>query len=176
MIETERLNIRPVEKQDLAAIKAMRNDPTTWHWLTDTFPIQDQEVWFNKLQLDRNRLYLVVEEKIDQGGLAFAGILRSDEWDRTNRSVRIGVDIAPNAQRKGYGTEAFRAFIDYLFSQQNMHRIWFLVADDNAVAQGLYNKVGFKEEGRQRQALFRDGRYHDYIMMSLLEDEWKTQK
>jgi RimJ/RimL family protein N-acetyltransferase len=189
MIETERLNLRPLEKEDLDSIKEMRNDPQTWHWLTDVFPVQDQEAWFEKLQKNRNCLYLAVEKKLPvdtgfsplgipliQPKAELVGMIRSDEWDRTNRSVRIGIDIAPWCHRQGFGTEAFSAFIDYLFAQQNMHRIWFLVADGNAIAQGLYNKLGFKEEGRQRQALFRDGEYHDYISMSLLEEEWKALK
>jgi len=30
---------------------------------------------------------------------------------------------------------------------------------------------GFQHEGRQRQALFRDGEYHDVLLMSILADE-----
>ncbi|HAA82323.1 MAG TPA: N-acetyltransferase, partial [Thermotoga naphthophila] len=37
----------------------------------------------------------------------------------------------------------------------------------------VYEKIGFKVEGILRQELFREGRYHDVIVMGLLKSEWK---
>lgn len=184
MIETKRLKIVLLEEKHLEPLRKMRNDPTTNHWLTDITPISEeaQKEWFKKLQLDKLRMYLAIEVLKSPryisalGEWFFCGILRSDEWDRANKSVRIGIDIAKEHRGQGYGTEAFKAFIDYLFKQQGIHRIWFLVAEENKIAQKLYKKLGFKEEGRQREALFRDGKYHDYVMMSILEKEWKKTK
>ena len=185
MIETKRLKIIPLEEKHLENLRQMRNDPTTNHWLTDIMPISEeaQKEWFKKLQLDKSRTYLAIESNIKSTTIygytyssSFIGILRSDKWDRVNRSVRIGIDIAKEHRGQGYGTEAFGAFIDYLFKQQNMNRLWFLVAEENKIAQKLYKKLGFKEEGKQREALFRDGKYHDYLMFSLLEGEWSFGK
>jgi len=41
-------------------------------------------------------------------------------------------------------------------------------------AYDLYEKHGFKVEGRYREAIFRDGCYHDYIIMSFLEEEYRN--
>ncbi len=175
MLETQRLLILPLETKHLEPLRKMRNDFTTWHWLTSVTPIMPptQIDWFYNLAKDNLRLYLAIEEKKTED---FVGLLRSDEWDRINRSVRIGVDVAPGHRGKGYGTEAFLTFIDYLFEQQNFHRIWFLVSEANDQARKLYEKVGFKQEGKQREAIFRDGKYWDYISMSLLEAEWRKRK
>ena len=183
MIETKRLKIVLLEERHLEDLRKMRNDPTTSHWLTDITPISEeaQKEWFKKLQLDKSQMYLAIEYKPENKNInpklaefiapRFVGMLRSDEWDRINRSVRIGIDIVPKYRGKGFASEAFGAFIDYLFKQQGMNRIWFLVAEGNKVAKKLYDKFGFKVEGKQRQALYRDGKYHSYIMMSLLEKE-----
>ena len=56
-----------------------------------------------------------------------------------------------------------------------MHRLWLLVLETNQPARALYQKRGFREEGRLTQALFRDGAYRDYIQMYLLEDDWRAQ-
>ncbi len=172
MIDTDRLTIYPLQQSHLTWLRKMRNDPTTWYWLTDATPINEerQQQWFMRMSTDPTRLYLVIENKELSQPI---GILRSDEWDRVNRSIRIGIDIDIHYRRLGYGTEAFRAFIDYLFKHLNLHRIWLLTVDYNEAGQKLYKKLGFKEEGRQRQAIFRDGKYHEYISMSLLEDEWE---
>lgn len=184
MISTDRLFITPLEDRHLEPLRKMRNDFATWHWLTSISPIfqQEQRDWWYALQRDKSKMYLAIEVLDTAKGVSmlseyvFAGLLRSDEWDRTNRSVRIGVDIALGYRGKGYGTEAFLAFIDYLFKQQNMHRVWFLVSEGNKEARKLYEKVGFVEEGQQREALFRDGKYWNYIIMSMLEDEWTKRK
>jgi RimJ/RimL family protein N-acetyltransferase len=54
-----------------------------------------------------------------------------------------------------------------------MNRLWLLVLENNKVALSLYRKAGFVEEGRQRKAIFRDGRYLDYLMMSILRSEYE---
>lgn len=181
MIKTKRLTIIPLEEQYLESLRQLRNDPTTNHWLTHTFKINKsaQRKWFKKLQKDQTKQYLsiLMEKNIDILSMipewVFVGIIRSDEWDRLNGSVRVGCDIMEKYRGNGLGTEALSGFINYLFNERSMHRIWLLVARPNKIARKLYKKLGFKEEGRQKDALFRDGKYHDYISMSILEDQWK---
>jgi len=170
MLQTKRTSIIILEKKHLKELRKLRNLPSTWHWLTDINPINEiqQERWFEKLCLDNSKKYFAIEDRrIDK----FIGILRSDEWDRTNSSVRIGGDIIPEYRRKGYAFEVLTDFIMYLFTHQNINRVWLWVAEENAGAIGLYKKLGFLEEGRMREALYRDCRYIDYISMSILRKE-----
>jgi len=169
-IESERLTLRNIIHEDLEPLRQMRNDPTTRRWLTYNREIspEEQEDWFFRILKDPDKLYMKVEDR--EGNLV--GLIRSDEWDRDNRSVRIGLDIVPEHRGKGYGTEAFKTFTNYCFEEEKMHRVWLLVAEENNVAIKLYKTIGFKEEGRQKDALCRDGRWYDYISMSILEDNW----
>ncbi len=171
MIKTERLQIVPLEREDIEPLRLMRNDPTTRHWLTDTSIIskEAQEKWFEGLYHDYSRLYLAIKDYKNN----LVGVLRSDQWDRLNHSVRIGLDIHPDFRGKGMGTEAFEGFINYLFNEQGMHRIWLLVARNNEIAIKLYKRLGFLEEGSLRDSLLRDGDYIDYLSMSLLETHWR---
>src|SRR3990167_1124371 len=181
MIVTERLNIIPLERRHISQLRKTRLEFNTWHYLTDPHPINDlqQEKWFERMSNDLTKMYFAIELKdTTVGDMAvlidsFIGILRSDEYDRTNRSIRIGVDIDKNERNKGYGTEAMKAFMAYLFNHLNMHMIWLFVATPNKPAKKLYEKVGFKKKGVHRQALFRDGQWIDYELMSILEKEWK---
>jgi RimJ/RimL family protein N-acetyltransferase len=151
----------------------LRGDPRVWVNLGDITMVnlRAQQEWFQKLQGDAKRRYFIVcSDTID-----FIGIVRMDEIDWINRSVRVGGDILPEHHQQGYGTKMFALLKRYCFNYMNMHRIWLLVLESNTVAQKLYRKVGFVEEGRQRQAIYRDGRYQDYIMMSLLITEYDVQ-
>ena len=96
-----------------------------------------------------------------------------DEVDHINRSIRVGADVVPALRGKGFGKAIYSAIKKYCFDYLNMHRVWLAVLEANERAIGLYRKVGFKEEGRYREAVFRDGRYQDYILMSILEVEYR---
>ena len=98
------------------------------------------------------------------------------DLDYTNRSANLRVAIdQPAHQGQGYGTEALRLILDYGFGILQLHRIELNVYDFNERAAHVYEKVGFKVEGRQRDALFYDHKYHDAILMSMLEDEYRKK-
>jgi UDP-4-amino-4,6-dideoxy-N-acetyl-beta-L-altrosamine N-acetyltransferase len=169
MFEFAGVAIRPIEDTDLERMVRLRADPRIWMKLGDVAMVnlKAQQEWFQKLLADpRRRYFILCSEEID-----FLGVVRMDEVDWINRSVRVGGDILPEYHHQGYGTKMFELIKKYCFDYLNMHRVWLLVLETNEIAHNMYGKVGFVEEGRQRQAIFRDGRYHDYIMMSLLGSE-----
>lgn len=49
-----------------------------------------------------------------------------------------------------------------------MHRIYLTVLENNKNAYNLYKKIGFKEDGVLRDAIFKNGKYCNLIMMSIL--------
>ncbi len=165
------LMIRTVEESDLEPMRALRNDPSTWMMLTDTAFIdaESQRQWFQRVRLATDRRYYVICDETH----SFIGIVRTDEIDPTNRSIRIGADIVKELRGQGYGTRAYDLLKKYCFDFLNMHRVWLAVLDTNTVAIRLYEKQGFQIEGKYREAIFRDGTYHDYVLMSILEQEYR---
>ena len=81
------------------------------------------------------------------------------EWIRENRG-------------KGYGTEALGLLVEYGFQQLNFHSICLHVYSFNERAIRAYKKIGFKEAGRLRECYWADGRWHDRLIMDLLDHEW----
>ena len=74
---------------------------------------------------------------------------------------------------KGYGSEAIRVLQKFAFEELNLSRIELDVYDYNARAYKCYLKCGYKEEGRMRQKLFKNGRYRDVIRMAILKEEFE---
>jgi RimJ/RimL family protein N-acetyltransferase len=73
---------------------------------------------------------------------------------------------------KGIGTEAARLIIGYGFEQLNLHRVNSTVLAFNERSIRLHRKLGFREEGRQREALFKNGTFHDLVGYGILRAEW----
>jgi RimJ/RimL family protein N-acetyltransferase len=61
------------------------------------------------------------------------------------------------------------------FNNLNLHRIELGVFDFNPRAIHVYEKLGFKREGVLRDYLFSDGAYHDQILMSILDHEYREK-
>jgi RimJ/RimL family protein N-acetyltransferase len=74
---------------------------------------------------------------------------------------------------KGYGTEATRLIVSYGFSALHLNRIMLTVYAGNPGGIKAYKKAGFQQEGILRQAGYRNGTYHDSIVMSILRSEWE---
>lgn len=74
---------------------------------------------------------------------------------------------------KGFGSEVNQLVVNYGFNRLNLHNIYLGVNADNAGGLQSYKKVGFVEEGRQREFIYNAGKYYDCIMMSLLSHEFK---
>lgn len=89
-----------------------------------------------------------------------------------SRSTLLGVGMSAANVGKGYGTDSVRVMVGYGFRELNYNRIELRVFAYNTRAIASYKKVGFVEEGRLRQAVFHDGRYHDEVVMSILAADY----
>lgn len=173
MYSHDKIAMRPIEAGDLEDMRRLRNDQSTWQYLSDATLISNemQLRWFdnNSRSLD-DRYYAIV---LPEEGNRFIGIIRTDEIDYKNRSIRVGLDIVPEERGKRYGTLGFQMIFKYFFDYHSFHRLWLCVLEDNVVAIKLYKNSGFKEEGRYRQAIWRGGRWKDYLILSILEEEYR---
>ncbi|KAJ6780210.1 hypothetical protein PWT90_01937 [Aphanocladium album] len=96
-----------------------------------------------------------------------------DSTEFQHGNTELGIGIHKDFQGQGYGTEALNWVMDWAFNYANMHRLGLAVYEWNDAAFGLYKKVGFREEGRRREALYKTGRRWDVIIMSILAPEWR---
>lgn len=97
---------------------------------------------------------------------------RIDYVDRTAKfTILIGEKECWN---KGYGTEATRLMLDYGFTGLGLHNIWLTVFCFNARGLRAYQRAGFKEIGRWREAHRAGGRAYDVIYMDCLATEFQS--
>jgi RimJ/RimL family protein N-acetyltransferase len=101
------------------------------------------------------------------GGVELSGI----DW--RNRSAELAVWIGDRAYRqRGCGSDAMVLALNYAFKLLGLSRVTYMAAATNEAAVRCYKHVGFVDEGRMRQALYRDGHYHDIVILGLLRDDW----
>jgi RimJ/RimL family protein N-acetyltransferase len=93
--------------------------------------------------------------------------------DVDNGSALFHITIGErDAWGKGYGTDAAHLMVGHAFKGLGLHRVALSVFSFNERAIRSYEKVGFRVEGRLREAIWRDGQYWDEVQMGVLREEW----
>jgi RimJ/RimL family protein N-acetyltransferase len=167
--------LRPLGLDDAALLTSWLNDREVIRNLRAYRPLTRlaEEAFLRKLGESESDVVLgIVARETDQllGGTGLHQI------DSRNRHAQFGIFLGEKTSwGKGYGTEATRLIVRYAFDTLNLNRVWLHVYEDNDRALRVYEKVGFRIEGRLRQDTFRDGRYWDTIVMAVLREEWKAR-
>jgi RimJ/RimL family protein N-acetyltransferase len=98
------------------------------------------------------------------------------EWrniNHRNRTAEYGLIIGePDVRGRGYGTETTQLMLDYAFTALGLHSVQLTVFGYNLAAQRVYEKAGFKEIGRWRDAVRLAGNPYDIVYMDCLATEF----
>lgn len=101
------------------------------------------------------------------------GIVELSGLDLVSGNIWLGIGIGESADwGKGYGADAMRVASRFAFTELNVRRISLNVFEYNQRALSCYQKLGFQVEGREREAINREGKRWDLIYMGLLRSEW----
>jgi ribosomal-protein-alanine N-acetyltransferase len=90
--------------------------------------------------------------------------------------MEIGYIVVPNERKKGYGSEAVKIIVDYLFLSKDLVRVQAITGVDNFASHRVLEKAGFTKEGIIRKSAFIRGEWKDGCLYSILREEWKEPK
>jgi RimJ/RimL family protein N-acetyltransferase len=173
VLEGKRVYLRRIESSDVDYFLQSVSNPEIRR-LTGTtgfFTKAKIETFLERVTTDSNRIDLMIALQENDQVIGDLAILDIDHQQR-NGSFRIAI-TDESYMSKGYGTEALRLIIDYMFNTLNLRRIGINVYAFNARAIRAYEKLGFVQEGVLREELYYDGQYHDNILMGLLKSEYQ---
>ena len=135
-----------------------------------------EEKWFDAVKLKEDAIYFSIHVIDELEPNKIIGNCAIQNIECRNRACTCGITIGEkNYQNKGYGTEVMELLVEYGFDILNLNRIELSVYEFNSRAFKTYQKVGFIEEGRKRQARYRKGKYHDEIIMAILREDWEKK-
>ena len=160
----DKVNLRPLIKQDLNWFLAIRNDETTRHFLKDDnqFTLKEAQEWWYNLPKKPFDPYLVIyntkrtpiEHNLRQYDyrktVSFVeseekvGYIRQYETDIDNKKyLEIGADVHPSHRKKGYAKAA------YVKKLKDLETASLWVFEDN-FARNLYYELGFRDNGKTK--------------------------
>ena len=176
------LSLRPVERADLPRLRDWRNQPDirlrTREWRPLT--LEHQERWFQRITAtDASDFMFLIVVTVEVGEFVAppqeAGVVGWTHWSPIDQVAETSFYIGPaEARGKGYAHRALVLLHEWGFQGLGLARAFAEVYADNAASIALLIRLGYREEGRLRSHVFRDGRRQDSLLLGLLREEWKA--
>jgi RimJ/RimL family protein N-acetyltransferase len=169
-----RLRFTALGPEHFDAVRRWRSDPeVTRYWITQDTP--DEAVirdWYERNQADGALVWaiLIQDEPV--------GYVTLFELDDINRKAELALMIGErSAWGQGFAKEALSTVLRHAFTPTDagglgLHKVWLAVFAENTAARRAYQSIGFREDGILREDMFRDGVWHDQLLMSVLDDEF----
>jgi RimJ/RimL family protein N-acetyltransferase len=173
-IEGKIIYLRAIEAEDLELMRTMLNDPEMEKMVVGwAFPVsrQQQQQWYAANLDNSASLRFMIEQKTGKT----VGMITLTNIDWKNRKASHGIKLAHQEDRsRGIGTDAVMALMRYAFDELQLNRLESTILETNSQSRHLYcDKCGWKEEGRQRQAVFKNGQYQDLLVVGILADDYR---
>lgn len=135
---------------------------TYMRWMTPDYSAVDA----------RKCLFEAIKDRLDKKTLGLALVRDGDligstgfnRLDWNARVCEIGYWIDRQAEGKGVITKACQAMIDYAFGELEMNRVEIRCSTENTRSAAVPTRLGFKLEGKLRQAEVLHGRAHDFLI------------
>ena len=180
MLETPRLMLRFPTESDGELLKEFeaRNQEHLFLWRSVPIDLTiDYEAllknWKEEVQSGKSvRFFIFSKEDKEQhiiGRCNFTQIFRGPF-----QACYLGYEIDKAYEGKGLMQEGIQRAIDYIFQEQNLHRMMANYIPSNQRSAKLLEKLGFKVEGKAEKYLMVNGKWEDHILTSLTNTHWRS--
>jgi ribosomal-protein-serine acetyltransferase len=92
--------------------------------------------------------------------------------NRDNKNCELGYWLAASFTGQGLATKAARAAINYLFTQENLHRIEMQCGVQNTASRAVAERCGLIQEGIRRESHWITDRFVDHVVYGILARDY----
>lgn len=165
------VHVRAVRASDVDAVFAVFGDAETLrYWSHEPFADRAEAVAYvdaiDRAVVERVRFQWAIAADDDDELL---GTVTLNSWDRRHRRAEIGFILRRDRQGRGIARACVGAVVRFGFDVMDLHRIEADVDPENAASLKLLKKLGFVDEGLQRERWFTFGAWRHAQLLGLLK-------
>jgi UDP-4-amino-4,6-dideoxy-N-acetyl-beta-L-altrosamine N-acetyltransferase len=165
---------RRLEADDLETVMHWRMLPDVTKFMnTDPLlTLEAQRKWFEALTSRGEYYYWVIEA----GGIP-CGVIHLADIDLTNKRCTWGYFVAVKKLRSlNLALSLEMSLYDFAFDKQGLNKVTGESFCANTAAIKMHELCGCKTEGILRRHVFKNGRYYDVCVQSMLAEEWRIMR
>jgi len=185
MIKGEKVILDVIDSENIEWMRQQRNKPEMRKYFREWKEISKdkQAAWYDAIGNNTADNHVYFEIRNDEvifedsgdvlvGSGELIGCCNLSYIDWRLRSAEFGIFLCDKARGAGLGKDTLLTLFNYGFKEMNLHKIWAEVYEFNQALHVYTSGIGMAVDGRIRHSTFCDGKYHDSVMLSILEDEW----
>jgi len=161
MLKGYNVYLRLLEKKDIRTLYTLSNEEKVRIYNTIPNDIQNN----NKIENLRKSLSIINEKNV------LIGFITYKKSNHCNNVYSIGITIGSKFWGRGYGQDAIKTLLKYLFGELNAIRVELEVIKCNLRAINCYKKCGFVEEGIKIRKVYIEGQYVDILIMGIIKED-----
>lgn len=169
----DKLYLRALETSDYTTTFQWRNDDEISSMVGGRkyyVSLEKEKRWIESVVNDNSNIRLMVCLMDSNKPI---GMVTLADINYVNRSAHSHILIGDkNEWGKGYGTMALKQILAYAFEEMGLHRVEAMVLESNVGSVKMHKKCGYTEEGIKRDSIYKNGKYHNQLIMSVLHNEY----
>ncbi len=170
-LRNEKISLREFAEQDIENKVKWINDGKNNRYLHYDIPLSVEKTleWFKNRA--KNRLDCVISyENIPVGLIGLIGI------DKINQKAEFYISMGrDDFKRKGIATTATRLILEYAFGELSLNKVFLNVDEENEAACRLYEKIGFRLEGKFEKDMLHRGILINRLRYAMLSENFKGE-
>lgn len=169
-LETERLTLRRVDKNDASPILELRSDVETMKYIPRPLLKSTEDALEHIAMIDAKienseGINWAITLKNDSKLIGIIGFYRiKPEHFR----AEIGYMLLPDFSGKGIISEAINEVVNYGFNEMHLHSVEGIIDPNNLASAKVLQKNGFVKEAHLKENEFYEGRFLDNVIYSRL--------
>lgn len=161
--EVALINFINLIKEETELLLTWRNNESVRKWMYTDHIISSEEhrVFLERVKTDSRNFYWVVKDKKND----YLGVVSLNKIDFRNKNTYFAIYANPYSKILGVGRTLDKIAIKIAFEILKLHSLRLEVVEDNMGVINLHRIMGFKEEGRLKEYIFKDQIWKDVVVM-----------
>lgn len=126
---------------------------------------KEQMDFYDHLWREKKGIWWKITDRVTGEPLGACGI---NDYQAQHEKAEIGYWLLPEHWRKKIMSEVLPVMLAYVFRHWRLHRLEAVIEDGNETSWRLAEKLGFRYEGKLREAEIKNGKRINLLLYSLL--------
>lgn len=168
--------LRAFEIEDYKIINKWRHDDDMNNMLVGSsiyVSSEREKKWVEEIiHDDRTKIYFAICDKETDEMVGYTSV-RKINW-RNRSAYWGGMTIGKEHWNKGYAQAANALVLKYVFDELGLNRFYTDYLEEHKVSTRIFEKMRFTVEGVSRSEVYKGGRFHNVVNVSMLKEEYDS--